>query len=278
MEENIARIIYVFGELTKMEAALSTAVAKSKIPAKEIKLMLRSTNPIQVERTPLFQYMKVIFKEIGLGDLKCLKVSPFQLVLGTKNSRIAKLFSNVKGKTCYFTVDAINMFFEDDMDISCTVRETRCVNNGDEICEFVVDMDPLSVLKYVVDDIDVEILKSLKDGKKVDVEDYDVRLFNLMRYGLVENDKLTVMGEKFLEIKRSPLIETERPWKRLSEVSEVTASAKSFAEAFSKSIGENEVEEIDESKIVNIVEEANKSRSFAELLAKYVKKEVSEDE
>ncbi len=278
MEESIARIIYVFGELTKMEAALSTAIAKSRIPAKEIRLMLRSTNPLQVERTPLFQYMKVMFKEIGLGNFKCVRVSPFQFVFGAKNSQVAKLFSNIRGKTCYFTVDAINMFFEEDMGISCTVKETKCVNNGDERCEFVVEMDPLSVLKYVVDDVDVSILRALKDGKKIDVVDYDIRLFNLVRYGLVEDNKLTVMGEKFLEIKRSPFIENERPWKRLSEVSEVTATAKSFAEAFSKSVGESEVEEIDESKIVNIVEEANKSRSFAELLAKYVKKEVSEDE
>lgn len=278
MEENIARIIYVFGELTKMEVALSTAITKSKIPAGEIKIMLRSTNPLQVERTPLFQYMKTVFREIGLGNLKCLEISPFQMTFGIRNSKVAKLFSDVKGKTCYLTADAFAMFFEKDMDISCHVKETECVNNGDEMCKFVVDMDPLGVLKYVIDNIDIEILNSLKKGKNIQVEDYEARMFNLQRYGLVEKNKLTIMGEKYLEIKRSPLIETERPWKRLSEVSEVTASAKSFAEAFSKTVGEEEVEEIDESKIVNIVDEANKSRSFAELLAKYVKKEVKEDE
>ena len=278
MEENVARIIYIFGELTKMEVALSTAIAKSKIPAGEIRIMLRSTNPFQVQRTPLFQYMKTIFKEIGLGDLKCIRTSPFQIVFGVKNSKVVKLFSNIKGRTCYLTADAFAMFFEKDMDISCRVKETKCINNGDSMCEFVVDMDPLGVLKYVIDEIDMDILNSLKNNKKIKVEDYEARIFNLQRYGLVKENKLTVMGEKYLEIKRSPLIETERPWKRLSEVSEVTASAKSFAEAFSKTVSEGEVEEIDESKIVNIVDEANKSRSFAELLAKYVKKEVNEDE
>ena len=278
MEENIARIIYVFGELTKMEVALSTAIAKSKIPAGEIRLMLRSSNSLQVERTPLFQYIKTIFREIGLGNIKCLQISPFQIVFGVRDSKVAKLFSNIKGKTCYLTVDALTMFFEKDMGVSCHVKEMKCVNNGDDMCEFVVDMDPLSVLRYVIDNVDVKILNSLKKGKKIEVVDYEARIFNLQRYGLVKGNTLTVMGEKYLEIKRSPLIETERPWKRLSEVSEVTASAKSFAEAFSKTVSGGEVEEIDESKIVNIVEEANKSKSFAELLSKYVKKEVREDE
>ncbi len=276
MGSGIAKLIYTFGKLTQIEAAISTVVAKSKIPSNEIRLMLRSLHPLQVERTPLFQYMRGVFREIGLGDLRCGKVDEFTYHFNIKNSQVQKLFSDVKGKTCYVTSDALKMFFERDLDIPVEVREIKCVNNGDEHCEFLVEMSPLGVLKYVVDEEDYEILESLKKNKKI--KGKERRMGTLERYKLIENGKLTVLGEKYLEIRESPVIgEVERPWKKLSEISEVTASAKSFAEAFSKSI-EDEVEEIDESKIVNIVKEAEKSKSFAELMSKVVKKEVNEDE
>ena len=276
MGSGIAKLIYTFGKLTQIEAAISTVVAKSKIPSNEIRLMLRSLHPLQVERTPLFQYMRGVFREIGLGDLRCGEVDEFIYHFNIKNSQVQKLFSDVKGKTCYVTSDALKMFFERDLDIPVEVREIKCVNNGDEHCEFLVEMNPLGVLKYVVDEEDYEILESLKKNKKI--KGKERRMGTLERYKLIENGKLTVLGEKYLEIRESPVIgEVERPWKKLSEISEVTASAKSFAEAFSKSI-EDEVEEIDESKIVNIVKEAEKSKSFAELMSKVVKKEVNEDE
>ena len=273
MGSGIAKLIYTFGRLTQIEAAVNTAVAKSKIPSKEIKVMLRSTHPLQVERTPLFQYLKGIFEEIGLGHMRCGSIEPFSMNVKVKDSNVVKLFSDVKGKTCYVTADALKMFFEKDMDIPVEVKEVKCVNDGDDYCEFHIEMNPVGVLNHVIDERDFEILKLLKSGKrnkKVSKE--------LERYMLVKDGKLTVLGKRYLEIRETPMGgNVERPWKRLSQLSEVTASAKSFAEAFSKSI-ENEVEEIDESKIVDIVKEAEKSKSFAELMLKVMKKEVNEDE
>ncbi len=276
MDSGIAKLIYTFGKLTQIEAAINTVVAKSRVPSSEIRLMLRSTHPLQVERTPLFQYMRGVFREIGLGNLRCGEVGTFTIHFNIKDSPIAKMFSDVRGKTCYVTSDAIKMFFEKDLDIPVEVHEIKCVNNGDEHCEFLVEMNPLGVLKYVVEENDYKILESLKKKKKIRGKKFRMEI--LERYKLIENGKLTVLGKKYLEIRESPVIgEIERPWKKLSEISEVTASAKSFAEAFSKSI-ENEVEEIDESKVVNIVKEAEKSKSFAELMSKVVKKEVNKDE
>ncbi len=277
MQNGIARIIYVFGELTKMEAAISTIIAKSKIPTKEIRALLRSENRIQMERTPLFQYMRDFFKEIELGDLRAMSVAPFEIVFGVFNSKIPRFFSDVNGKTCYITADTLKMFFEKDMDIVADVDEIKCVNEGADHCEFRVRMNPPDVLKYVIDQEDMDVLRALKGGKEPDASE-EFRLRTLARYGLIEGGKVTILGEKFLELDISPSAGmVERPWKKLSEVSEITASAKSFAEAFSRSIDE-EVEEVDESLLVNVVEETEKSKSFAELVAKFMKKEVKEDE
>ncbi len=277
MEEGIARIIYVFGELTKMEAAISTVIAKSKVPTKEIRVLLKSHNRLQVERTPLFQYMRDFFKDIGLGNLRCEGIEPFVITFGVYDSKIPRLFADTKGKTCYITADALKMFFEKDMDIIVEVTETKCVNEGEDHCEFAVKMNPPDVLKYVVESEDMEILRKMKDDEEIGKEG-KMRIFDLERYGLVENGKITILGEKYLELGLSPeVVEVERPWKKLSEISEVTASAKSFAEAFSRSI-EDDVEEVDEEVLVNVVEETEKSKSFAELVAKFMKKEVKDDE
>ncbi len=278
-EESIARIIYIFGKLTKMEAAISAAIAKSKIPAKEIKMFLKSIHPLQMERTPLFQYMKSLFREIGMGEFKVLEIAPFIIKFGVRDSDVAKLFSGINGKTCYITSDALKMFFEKDMGIPVNVKEEACVNDGSDRCVFSVYMEPLAVLQYILDENDFEILYALKNGEGVGIEDAEIRINIMEKYGLVKDGKITEFGEKYLEIGASPIVvpAEERPWKKLSEISEVIASAKSFAEAFSRSVDED-IEEIDEEKLVNVVEEAEKSKSFAELVSKIVKKEVDEDE
>ncbi len=275
MAEGVAQIIYVFGELTKMEVAINTAISKSKIPTNEIRLMLQSTNKYQVERTPLFQYMRQLFTEIGLGEPGCISIEPYKITISIKNSKVPRLFSNVHGKTCYVTADAIKMFFEKDMEIISEVTETKCVNAGDEYCEFEVNMNPVEVLKYIVNEIDIEVMKNLKNGE---IAELPAELKTLERYGLVKAQELTVLGEKYLELGvYSENNEISRPWKRLSEISEVTASANSFAEAFSRSI-EHDVEEVDEKELINVVDEVENSRSFAELVAKVMKKEVKNDE
>ncbi len=276
MAENVARVIYVFGELTKMEVAISTAVNKSRIPTNEIKLLLSSVNKYQAERTPLFQYLSRMFQDIGMGELRCESFEPYRMVVSARNSRVPRLFSDVRGKTCYITADALKMFFERDMDISTEVEEIKCVNEGYEHCEFEIKMDPLDILKYIVEEEDINYLKCLKNGENANIE--ESRKIILERYGLIENDTLTILGKKYVELGRTPeREEISRPWKKLSEISEVTASANSFAEAFAKSI-DGDVEEVDESKLINVVDEVESSRSFAELVAKVMKKEVKKDE
>ncbi|NPA75956.1 MAG: hypothetical protein GXO25_07765 [Euryarchaeota archaeon] len=277
MEESVARTIYVFGELTKMEVAINTAITKSKVPTNEIRHLLKSLNKYQAERTPLFQYISYLFRDIGLGELKCHEFSPYRIVVGVYNSRVPGLFSEVRGRTCYITADALKMFFEKDMDILTEVKELKCVNEGHDHCEFEINMDPLDVLKFIVEKGDIEYMKKLKNGEKGTID--ELRKLILEKYGLIKGDELTILGKKYLDIEPvREMDEIHRPWKKLSEISEVTASANSFAEAFSKTIEEEEVKDIDESKIINVVEEVENSRSFAELVAKVMNKEVKDDE
>ncbi len=280
---SIARLIATFGKLTEIEAAINAAVIKSKVPLNEVRVMLRSMVPAQAENTPLHQYMKTIFQDIGIGTLRVARTDPFRWVYSIPDSQVPSLFPDVRGKTCYVTSDAIKLFYEKALEIPSEVREIRCKNEGAEACEFEVRMQPLAVYNSIIDDVDMNILKTLKDGGTVDRDNEEIafRLEILRTYRLLgEGYAITDIGIKFLEYrsKLPPAEERERPWKTLTEASEVAASAKSFAEAFSKAVGEGEVVEIvDESKVINVIDEAKSSKSFAELLAKSLK-EVSEDD
>ena len=57
----------------------------------------------------------------------------------------------------------------------------------------------------------------------------------------------------------------------MSEISGLIASSTSFAEAFTEATDDEPLWEVDEKEVINLAEEAKKSKSFAELLAKQLK-------
>ena len=278
---NLAKLIVTFGKLTEMEALLLTAIKKSHIPTVEVRNFLKSESPLQMEATPLFQYLKTFFYEIGIGTLKVHSVGPFEIVFHIDDSQISSLFENIKpGKTCYITVDALKMFFEMDMGIPCDVSETACKNDGSDYCEFYIKMQPVSVYKKALDESDVEIIKALLNNTELDMspEEYSFREDCLKKYRLLDSDgKVTDIGRTFYNyIKNVSFDDFEAPWKHLSEISEVIASARSFAEAFSLAMQEN-VEKVNSDDVINLVSEAKTSKSFADLVSKEFK-EVDMDE
>ena len=217
-----------------------------------------------------------LFVEVGLGKLQIKEVKPFEFVFKIENSPVTKMFETGR-KSCYITVDAIRMFFEMDLNIPSKVIETKCKNGGDEYCEFEVQMQPIAIYKAALGEKDVEILKSILKRKKIENEEDKIRIEYLKKYKILDNsEKITDIGKTYIRYIESIGIEKdlEKPWKKLSEVSEIIASSRSFAEAFASS-SLQDVEKIDEEKVINLVDEAKKSKSFAELVSKEFK-EVDE--
>ncbi|MCK4718369.1 MAG: hypothetical protein KAT70_06850, partial [Thermoplasmata archaeon] len=73
-----------------------------------------------------------------------------------------------------------------------------------------------------------------------------------------------------------PLAEKEEdfppPWENISAMASSVAGAGSFAEAFLGAAESTPTWEVDEAEIINLAEEAKKSKSFAELLSHQINK------
>ena len=88
-----------------------------------------------------------------------------------------------------------------------------------------------------------------------------------------END-VTEIGStyyKFAQGLRALEEDFEPPWKGLAKITSSIAAKNSFAEAMCETINPEPFIKVDSSEIVDLAEEAKKSKSFAELIAKHVK-------
>ncbi len=284
--QSFAEAISSLEKLTKIEFKIAAAIENSKVPWRESRKLLKCMNPNQVSNTTLFQFMKELFSQMGLGNLEISNVGRFQLTFCFKNCEICSLYpTQKKGKICFVTSDALLKFFVKDLDLPCSVEETKCLIDGNEFCEFKVDLQPLGVYKIALDDIDGALIERLMDSKfdknkfaddnMMEEGEIDYRLQVLQSYQIVDsNHKLTEIGstyKKFAQGLRTLEEDFEPPWKSLSEITSAIAAKNSFAEAMSVTLNPEPFIKIDTSNIVDLMEEAKKSKSFAELILKYVK-------
>ncbi|MEM2899165.1 MAG: hypothetical protein QXT63_00080 [Thermoplasmata archaeon] len=201
----------------------------------------------------------MVFEQIGFGSLSISNVSRFKISFVVEDCPICRLFPNVKDKkTCMITADAISQFFLKDIDIENETTEVRCKNNGEELCEFQVDMQPLGCYQIIFDEGSNRILKSfaekprdehedlkefiIKVGEEtgLDEEDALYRVMELREYMLLDdNYSITGLGETYYNYIKSPLLKKEKkfdpPWLNLKIISDNIADSASFANAFSKS-------------------------------------------
>ncbi|HAR96923.1 MAG TPA: hypothetical protein DCR97_13340 [Deltaproteobacteria bacterium] len=68
----------------------------------------------------------------------------------------------------------------------------------------------------------------------------------------------------------------QAPWKDMAIISDAISASTSFAEAFTETANGEPLWEVKEKDIVNLADEAKKSKSFAELLSKQVKSDMEE--
>ena len=63
---SFAEAITALGTLNKMEAAVSAALATSKVPGREKRKFMKCGTPEEAMNTALFQFMAMLFKQVGL--------------------------------------------------------------------------------------------------------------------------------------------------------------------------------------------------------------------
>ncbi|MEW5937636.1 MAG: 4-vinyl reductase [Candidatus Thermoplasmatota archaeon] len=278
-----AEALAVLGKLTRIEGAVTAAIAKSKVPRREVRMLLTCSTPDEAMNTPLYQYLRALFEQIGLGTMEIAGVDIFNYGFKVEHCPICRLYPNVQGRvTCYVTADTLTQFFTKDMGIPSEVEETKCMNKGDGWCEFAVSMQPLSVYQFALDKTDRAMITRMVEGDAsikavggdlgLSEEEMDYRTGVLRRYHILNpRGALTEIGETYCRYAQNFPIEEEDfppPWHRMSEISGAIAASMSFAEAFTETAESEPIYEVKEEDVVNLVQKAKSSKSFAELLSK----------
>ncbi len=296
---SFAQALFTLGKLSELQGKINAAVKSSKVPWVESRKLLKCSTVAEATNTPLFQYMKMLFNQIGLGELSISDISKFKLSFALEECPVCKLFPNIEDKkTCLITADAISQFFLKDIDVQNKTVETKCRNDGDDECEFVVEMQPLGYYQIVIDDISSGLLTALADrqmeahsnreefviklGLELGLDDEDAlfRATELRDFMLLDDQlEVTKIGETYTRYLKSSLRRTETkfdpPWLSLREITKTIADSASFAKAFSKS-AEGTIETKGKD-VVNVAHEGKKSKSFAELLSKHSNNEGTND-
>ncbi len=287
--ESFAEGLAVLGKLTKIDSAVRAAVDSSRVPPSEVRKMLKCSTITEISNTPLYQFMTDLFESVGLGQMEIVKADNFRYVFSVPDNPIAKAYRLKGKKTCYITSDAIEEFFTKDLGLPSEVNETACMNEGAEKCTFTVSIQPLAVYKIALDALDREIIRGLRHSKKpeeisqeldMDIQEMEYRLSVLRNYKIVNREnRVTEVGETYyMYMKNQVSVEEDfpAPWEDMQKITSAIAASESFAVAFESAAFKEPMYEVDEEKVVNLSEEAKKSRSFAELLSKQIN--IEEDE
>ena len=288
---SFAESIASLGTLTKLESAIATAIKNSKVPPKETRKFLKCMSIQEAGNTALFQFMRQLFDKIGMGQLQLIRNDIFRYDFAIEDSPVHKLYSHVKGKkTCYITAESLGSFFSKDLGLPGTTEETACKNAGDPRCEFAISLQPLAVYQMALDEVDKTIIDGIMDGhdtKKIaeslDMTDEETlfRMNILKRYKILDDDyNMTEIGETYQKYGEGMGGEEESflpPWKDMAEISNAISASTSFAEAFTETANGEPIWNVEEKDIVNLADEAKKSKSFAELLSKQIKSDDTEE-
>ena len=286
---SFAEGLAVLGKLTKIDSAVRAAVDSSRVPPSEVRKMLKCSSVTEISNTPVYQFMTDLFENLGLGRMEISRVDNFRYVFSVQDNPIAKAYKMKGRKTFYITSDAIEEFFSKDLGLPSEVNETACINEGAEKCTFTVAVQPLAVYKIALDALDREIIRGLRHGKGVDNiseelnmdrEEMEYRLSVLKNYRIIDPEhRVTEVGETYyMYMKNQVSVEEDfpAPWEDMQKITSAIAASESFAVAFESATFREPMYEVDEEKVVNLSEEAKKSRSFAELLSRQINREDEE--
>ncbi len=290
---SLAQKFSILAKLTKLETVIKTAIENSNVPPVETRKLLKSNTPKQVRNTVVFQFIQDLFQEMGLGTLDIVKKKNFTMVLSNKDSPVQDLYYDIKKrKTCYVVADALADFFTEDLIVPSEVTEIECENKGDPNCLFRIDFQPLAVYRIAFDDIDekiIDVVRQEEDLSKICSEldlledELNYRIDTLKSFHVIEDDmSLTKIGQTYYKYGKSvidkKLDDFDPPWKIMSTITSKIADTESFAEAMCSSIDGLTIddEKIEDSEVINLLEEAEQSTGFAQLVSKTFKENKDE--
>ncbi|MCK4718377.1 MAG: hypothetical protein KAT70_06890, partial [Thermoplasmata archaeon] len=219
---SFAKTLVTLQKLTKIESGVSQIISSSRVPHAETRKFLRCERLEQGINTPLFQFIRKMVKDVGLGDMEMVEIGQFKHVYSIRSNPVASLYPEVQNKkTCYVTSDAFSQFYSKDMGLVNTGEEVECINAGDQACVFEINLQPLGVYQIVLDRTDRRLVEVLGKNAKLDIGsladelllepgEVEYRLEILRRYHLTDDDfSLTKIGTTYSRYGTGPLAEKE---------------------------------------------------------------------
>jgi len=290
---SFAQMMSNFTKLTELEAKISSGIQTSKIPPKEVRKFLKTTELDDLIHNDLVQFMCQLFNEMGLGMMQLTETRCFRYQFTAPGCPVCSLFPDIPGKkVCAPTVDALTRFFGENMNITANTIELRCINMGDPACEYQVTLKPLPTYQVLFDEKDDAILRAIAENgfseaaimtqANLSKEDMEKRLDIMRHYQLLDHRQaLTSAGDvlyKFLVA--NPLREDEDfspPWKEMAQIRDVISKSSSFAQAMVEIAEEEKLPwEGDDAEIVDLRDKAKSKGGFAEFLASEMDDEEEE--
>ncbi len=279
---SFAQSMGAFGALLKLQQNISERFPKSKVPWNETRKFLKASSIELIRSTPLYRFHMGMFKEIGLGNMQLVSYAPMHYIFAVPNNPVCNFYPALNDqKVCVATTDALHRFFREELELECSVEEIECIKNGDPVCRFKVDLQPISAYQVMLDEHDKMILSGVRPP--VDENELKERVRVLTVYKLLEKGRLSEIGSAYMQFAGTMKVEEkvfDPPWKLQEELSSIAETHNTFGGAFgemAKKVQSSQATDTQTPKepvsreTRQLQEEAKKTDSFAELLSKMKK-------
>jgi hypothetical protein len=283
-EGSFGQSMGAFGALLKLQQNISDKFPKAKVPWNETRKFLKASTIELIRATSLYKFHMKFFKDIGLGNMQLISYAPMHYIFAVPNNPVCNFYPALQNqKVCVATTDALHRFFREDLELECSVEETECIKNGDPVCKFKVDLQPISAYQVMLDDHDKKILSGIRPP--VDDNELRDRVRTLTIYKLLDSGRLSEIGNAYMQFASNMPVQEkvfDPPWKLQEELSSIADSHSTFGGAFGAMAQKVQVpdksapaapEPAVSEETAKLQEEAKKTDSFAELLSKMKKEQ-----
>jgi hypothetical protein len=279
---SFAQSMGAFGALLKLQQNISERFPKSRVPWNETRKFLKASTIETIRSTSLYRFHMDFFRDIGLGNMQLISYAPMHYIYAVPNNPVCNFYPALNNqKVCVATTDALHRFFREELELECSVEEIECIKNGNEVCKFKVDLQPISAYQVMLDEHDKMILSGVRPP--VDDNELRDRVRALTVYKLLDNGRLSEIGTAYMQFAATMKVEEkifDPPWKLKEELTSIAATHNTFGGAFGEMAKKVQVDQkggsvtpepVVSEETKKLQEEAKKTDSFAELLAKMKK-------
>jgi hypothetical protein len=284
IEGSFGQSMGAFGALLKLQQNISDKFPKAKVPWNETRKFLKASTIELIRGTSLYKFHMKFFKDIGLGNMQLISYAPMHYIFAVPNNPVCNFYPALQNqKVCVATTDALHRFFREDLELECSVEETECIKNGDPVCKFKVDLQPISAYQVMLDEYDKKILSGIRPP--VDDTELRERVRTLTIYKLLDSGRLSEIGNAYMQFANNMPVQEkvfDPPWKLQEELSSIADSHSTFGGAFGEMAKKIQVPDNSSpaapkppvsEETAKLQEEAKKTDSFAELLSKMKKEQ-----